>query len=71
MQFSIELDFRFDEHRRRHNTRELIFVDSKKRMIGFVAKTLQLENLSNTPFAPPVVILLFMKTPTLMNRSFD
>ena len=55
----------------RHNTRELITVHSRKRMIEFVARTLPSEKLSNTPFALTVVMLLFMKTLTLMNRSFE
>ncbi|KAL0796087.1 hypothetical protein Bca101_067464 [Brassica carinata] len=54
-----------------HNTNELIIVHSKKRMIGYVAKTLPFEKLTNTPFATTVVMLLFMMTLTLMHRSSE
>ncbi|KAL0837651.1 hypothetical protein Bca101_089541 [Brassica carinata] len=62
--------FRTVEYRR-HNKKELIVVHSRKRVIGFVAKTLPFEKLTNTPFATTVVMLLFMTTLTLMHRSFE
>ncbi|KAL0717118.1 hypothetical protein Bca4012_066440 [Brassica carinata] len=40
-------------------------------MIGFGAKTLPFEKLTNTPFATTVLMLLFMTTLTLMIRSFE
>ncbi|KAG2298116.1 hypothetical protein Bca4012_009326 [Brassica carinata] len=48
--------FRTEEYRRRHNTKELIIVHSRKRMIGFVAKALPFEKLTNTPFATTVLM---------------